>query len=153
APGLLPADFIERLVCLFQAQCPAQDARGHGSPLCFLFQGPAGVGKKHTAAALCAAEGINLVVADVSQMLAHGAVEAVRWARLFREARLRAAAVYLEHAEALLGATDKAEQVRAVFFRGLAAFPGLVFLSSLQPWDVAIQSPDVTWFEVVFPRP
>jgi SpoVK/Ycf46/Vps4 family AAA+-type ATPase len=86
-------------------------------------------------------------------MLAHGAVEAARLARLFREARLRAAAVYLEHAEALLGATEKAERVRAVFFRALAAFPGLVFLSSLQPWDAPIQAHNVSWFEVVFPRP
>ena len=153
ASWLLPADFMERLVCLFHAQCPAQDARGQGSPLCFLFQGPEGVGKKHTAAALCAAKGINLLVADVSQMLAHGAVEASRLARLFREARLRAAAVYLEHAEVLLGAMEQAERVRAVFFRALAAFPGPVFLSSLQLWDVPIQAHDASWFDVVFPRP
>jgi SpoVK/Ycf46/Vps4 family AAA+-type ATPase len=153
AAWLLPADFIERLMCLLHAQCPAQNARDQRSPLRFLFQGPAGVGKKHAAAALCAAEGINLVIADVAQMLVHGAVEAARLARLFREARLRAAAVYLEHAEALLGTTEQAERVRAVFFRALAAFPGLVFLGSLQAWDVPMQSHDAAWFDVVFPRP
>jgi SpoVK/Ycf46/Vps4 family AAA+-type ATPase len=150
---LLPADFTARLVRLFHAQCTAQNAKGQPGPLWFCFQGPAGVGKTYTAEALCHARGLNLLIADVAQMVAHGALEPMHVSRLCREARLRTAAVYFDHADVLLGSDDKTARVRSVFLRLIGAFPGIVFIDTVRPWESSSHAYDIASFHVVFPKP
>jgi SpoVK/Ycf46/Vps4 family AAA+-type ATPase len=150
---LLPDDLKTRLGRVFQhwtRQWYENDMPGVWR---FLFQGPTGVGKKHMAEALCAMQGLHLLVVDVPLMLVHDAADAGRVARLLREAQLRLAAVYLDHAEILLGMSEKTVRARTAIVQALAGFPGVVFFGSTQPWD-ELAYPDIPdLFRVVFPAP
>lgn len=148
---LLPPIFKERLARLFHAQLHLPEGTAQREALVFLFHGPAGVGKKYTAEALCQSVGRKLLIADLAQILSNGSVNGVWTSRLFREARLQSAAVYLDHAELLLAENEKAGYVLSMLRKAWEDIPGIVFLGSAQPWDVHTQT--TGWCKVEFPAP
>jgi SpoVK/Ycf46/Vps4 family AAA+-type ATPase len=150
---LLPAGLKEPLVRFFQAQAAALACNEKDGARVFLFHGPAGVGKKFTAAALCQSAGMSLLVADVPQILSKGSTVASLALRLLREARLRSAAVYLDHAEALLAEDEKTAGARQMLLKALEEWPGIVFLGSEEPWDASTAPQAEVLFRLVFPTP
>ena len=150
---LLPAELQESLVRFFQAQAASLARDEKPGARVFLLHGPAGVGKKFTAEALCQSAGMRLLVADVPQMLSKGATVASLALRLLREAQLRSAAVYLDHAEALLAEDEKTAGARQALLKALEAWPGIVFLGSEQTWDTNMVPPTDVLFKLVCPTP
>jgi SpoVK/Ycf46/Vps4 family AAA+-type ATPase len=106
-------------------------ARDAGGPLRLYFQGPRGVGKRGTAAALAGAAGARLLDVDLGRLA--GSAEADHLAALvFREARFQDAVLLLDGLDALR-AEDRAGLYQRLL-TALAAHPGVVILAGTQPW-------------------
>ncbi len=150
---VLPAELEEVLVRMFALAINGAEYNGAGgAQLCFLH-GPAGVGKKSAAEALCQSVGMQLLVADVPEMLSNGRPieQSVAW--LVREARLEVMAIYLDHFERLLVEDEKTAHAMKTYFKALEAFPGLVFAGSTQAWDASTYPQLGSFFKIAFPRP
>ena len=148
---LLPADLKEHLVVSSSLRSARLTARKRAGARLFLLQGPAGVGKKFTAEALCQSVGMHLFIADVPQMLRESVTDLSCVPRLFREALLQSAAVYMDRADVLLEENDRAARAKRMLFEAVAEFPGIVFIGSEQPWDARAIT---TWSaQIVFPLP
>jgi hypothetical protein len=91
----LPSEAKEHLARFFQSQVSPPDHCQRVGARLFLLHGPAGVGKKFTAEALCQSVGMPLLIADVPQMLRESTADLSCVPRLFREALLQSAAVHL----------------------------------------------------------
>jgi ATPase family associated with various cellular activities (AAA) len=98
-----------------------------------LFAGPRGSGRKLGAEALCSLSGRNLLVAQVPQALAAGAITPRIAAKLVREAALRNALLYLDGAEALL--PDDKLPSRQALLDALEKSSGQAILGSTQNWN------------------
>lgn len=149
---VLPNDLKASLVRLFQHQMGALNHSVHGGRL-FLFQGPSGVGKRTAAEALCRLLGVKLLVVDLAELLATGYDDAPPVVRIFREARLQSAALYLDHMEILTAENDRAGRIRQRLLRLVEEFPGIVFAGSTQTFETLSQSRNPSVFSVVFPPP
>ena len=148
---LLPADLKEHLVACLQSQVSAPAGTKRAGARLFFLQGPAGVGKKFTAEALCHAVGMHLFIADVPQMLRERGADLSCVPRLFREALLQSAAVYMDGTDVLREENDRAARAKRLLFEAVAEFPGAVFIASEQPWDARAIS---TWSaQIVLPLP
>ena len=149
---LLPAGMVEGLARLFRA-ANAATAEGGGGALAFIFDGPAGAGKEFAAEALCRDAGCQLLVADVHAMSKANEGLARLLARLFREARLRRAAVYLDGAETVLGEGEHESSSRRTLLAALAEFEGVALLGSREPWHPSEGAPAGRFFHVTLPAP
>jgi SpoVK/Ycf46/Vps4 family AAA+-type ATPase len=149
---LLPAGMLEGLARLFRA-AHAATAEGAAGAMAFIFSGPAGAGKEFTAEALCGDAGCELLVADVHAMSKADADLARLLARLFREARLRRAAVYLDGAETVLGEGEQEAASRRALLAALEEFEGVAVLGSREPWHPSEGAPAGRYFHVAFPAP
>ena len=131
---LLPTSTKAELMNIFSVVSSSlwQQPARPGKALC--FYGPAGAGKKFTAEALCRAAARDLLVAEVSQLFVNGKSPESLLTRLFREARLRRCAIYLDHAEGLWAEQENAGWARQLLLRALEEFPGLIFIGSEKPW-------------------
>jgi SpoVK/Ycf46/Vps4 family AAA+-type ATPase len=147
---LLPAGMSERLARLFRATFAAEEG---GVARAFIFHGPAGAGKEFAAEALCRDAGCELLVADVHGLATAGAGFAHLLARVFREARLRLAAVYLDGAETVLGEGERETTARRVLLASLAEHEGVAFLGSREPWHPSEGALAGRFFHVTFPAP
>ncbi|MET0647221.1 MAG: AAA family ATPase [Pyrinomonadaceae bacterium] len=147
---LLPAGMIEGLARLFRA---ATAAAAEGGAFAFIFNGPAGAGKEFAAEALCRDAGCELLVADVRAMASAEAGFARLLARLFREARLRRAAVYLDGAETVLGEGEHESAARRALLAALDEFEGVAILGSREPWHHSEGAQAGRYFHVAFPAP
>ncbi|HEX8492154.1 MAG TPA: AAA family ATPase [Pyrinomonadaceae bacterium] len=100
----------------------------------FLLHGPYGVGKRAAAEAICAEQKTPLLVADLRQAVAAEQSFALTLSLLRREAKLRGAALYLNHLEVLL--TDEAlmKERLLILARELGRPDCLIFLASETPW-------------------
>jgi len=127
--------------------------RGEGGARVMVFHGPASVGKKYTAEALCASAGRGLLVADVSFLPQHGPSAAAALARLFREARLCDAAVYLDAPAGLAAEQEPATHIRRALMRAAETFPGAVFVGGNRPWHTATLQEAQYVLNVEFPWP
>jgi SpoVK/Ycf46/Vps4 family AAA+-type ATPase len=130
---ILPEGVKDRLENLIRGFLPrlAYDPQsaGKSESLILYFQGPAGAGKEHTAAALCRELEIPLLVVDTARLL-HGDVSIETAARLlFREALIQQAALYFDRYDVLLGEDSKVSHCRETLLRELEWMPGLTFLS------------------------
>ena len=150
---LLPGDFKASLVRLFQHQMGVLDHSEQGGGQLFFFQGPAGVGKKTAAEALCRLLGVKLLIVDLAELLAAGSGDASPVVRLFREARLQSAALYLDHMDVLSTENDRAGRTKQRLLRAVEEFSGIVFAGSTQPFESLSQPHNASVFSVVFPPP
>jgi SpoVK/Ycf46/Vps4 family AAA+-type ATPase len=149
---LLPAEMIEGLARIFRA-AHAATAEGGGGAFSFILSGSAGAGKEFAAEALCRDAGCELLVADVHAMAADGAGFARMLARLFREARLRRAVVYLDGAETQLGEGEREASARRTLLAALEEFEGVAVVGSREPWHPSEGAPAGRFFHVSLPAP
>jgi SpoVK/Ycf46/Vps4 family AAA+-type ATPase len=145
---LLPAEAKEKLAGLFTSV-----VRGEGGARGLVFHGPAGVGKKYTAEALCGSVGLGLIVADMELLLSRGSAAASLLGRLFREARLCDAAVYLDSAAVLTVEQEPALQLRRALLQAVETFPGVTFLGGVKPRQTATLQEAQYFINVEFPWP
>jgi len=175
AEPLLPPAFLAGLERLFAERAVGARGEGFAERPRFVFHGPAGTGRAAAARALCRRSERDLLRLEAPHLLAaEGEVRDLA-RRLFREARLRDAAVYLDGAEALLGraapgswsggaraevqgedagpaAAGNTAAAREVLV-AMADFPGPVFLASEVPWPPSLPGDGGAFCRVEFPRP
>ncbi|HEX8146411.1 MAG TPA: AAA family ATPase [Pyrinomonadaceae bacterium] len=149
---LLPDGMVEGLTRLFRG-AHAATAEGGAGALAFILSGPAGAGKEFAAEALCRDAGCGLLVADVHGMSKANVSLARLLARLFREARLRRAAVYLDGAETVLGDGEQEASARRALLAALGEFEGVALLGSREPWHPSEGAPAGRFFHVTLPAP
>lgn len=147
---LLPAGMVEGLARLFRAATAAAEG---GGALSFIIDGPAGAGKEFAAEALCRDAGCGLLVADVHAMTKANVSFTRLLARLFREARLRGAAVYLDGAETVLGEGEQEAAARRALLAALDEFEGVALLGSREPWHPSEGAAAGRYFHVTLPAP
>jgi SpoVK/Ycf46/Vps4 family AAA+-type ATPase len=150
---LLPEGMLEGLARLFRAAHAATVEGSGGGAFSFIFDGPAGAGKEFAAEALCRDAGCELLVADVHAMATANMGLTRLLARLFREARLRGAAVYLDGAETLLGEGEHESAARRTLLAALSEFEGVAILGSREPWHPSEGAPARRFFHVTLPAP
>ena len=148
---LLPPETVEGLARIFRAATAAAAEGGRGA-FSFIFSGPAGAGKEFAAGALCRDAGCGLLAADVYAMSKSAGFTQLL-ARLFREARLRRAAVYLDGAEALLGEGEHEAGARRTLLAALEEFEGVAVVGSREPWHPSEGAPAGRFFHVSLPAP
>ena len=125
--------------------------REETAPTVFLH-GPYGSGRLAAALAICTATQTPLLIADAAAALRspHGFERVVALA--YREARLRDAALYWSHGEALLDALQPPHVWSHLV--GVAEHaPGLTFLASQTPWDPVGRFQQRPFFRLDFPAP
>ena len=145
---MLPPEEMATLVRLFESV-----VRGEGGGRVLVFYGPPGVGKKYTAEALCGSVGQGLIVADVALLPSQGPSASALVARLFREAQLCDAAVYIDSAAGLADEQEQAQHVRRALMQGLETFRGVAFISSTRPWNTSTLQEAQHLVHVEFPWP
>ncbi|HEX8475986.1 MAG TPA: AAA family ATPase [Pyrinomonadaceae bacterium] len=145
-PGSIASTSHERIA--------ASLSDGRAGARVFILEGAAGVGKNTTAEALCASAGIELLLASVPVLVANVASLASNLKRLFREAQLRGAAIYFDHAESLVPVENEKEtHARATLFKELREFRGIAFVGSEQPLNQNLDAPSEAFIRVSFPVP
>lgn len=143
---LLPADLKRRLVLLTQTVGTQTNA------LHFYFQGPYGVGKQTTAAALAHDLGKTLLVVEGEKLLNNAEIPFARIVDLVtREALLQDAVLYWSGFDALLN--DDRQVWCDVLLRALTERPGLTVLSGNTLWEPVDAQPSVPFVRVEFPKP
>jgi AAA+ superfamily predicted ATPase len=145
---ILPSEEKANLIQLFTSII-----QGQSSARVLVFQGPADVGKKYTAEALCGSIGCDLIVANMALLPTHGPTAAGLIARLFREAQLYDAAVYLDSAAALVSEQEPAPHIRRALMQAMETFQGVAFIGSIKPWNTATLQEAEYLVHVEFPWP
>ena len=143
---VLPGALTERLA-------HAGRSCDEGGNVIFFFHGPYGVGKQSTAEAICAAQKLPLLIADLRRA---GALEqgfATSIALLRREATLQGAALYLSHFEALLSDEERLSKQPLELARELAEPTCPIFIGSETPWHPAGLWKGVRFLSLEFPMP
>ncbi len=148
---VMPAELKEGLSRSFESLTASQN--GRRSVGAFFFHGPAGIGKKFAAEALCNSTGIDLLIAEVPDMLTNGPDFSSLAMRLFREANLRSSAVYLDHAESLMGEDEKAVYAMRSLLGAMENFPGIAFAGSQRPWEANSDARSDLFYKFDFPHP
>jgi hypothetical protein len=130
---VLPDEVVDRLAVL--ADRPDDD-------LVVYLRGGPGVGKRSTAAALCAAWGTALLVVDGRLLAQHPVEEFEELVTLVdREARLQGAVLYFSGADELLAGETSVR--RELLPATVTAHPGPVLLGGAAPWDPTLDVPVV----------
>jgi ATP-dependent 26S proteasome regulatory subunit len=150
---LLPAEEKTVLVNLFASVMRLCEMREPDCARGLVFYGAVGVGKKYTAEALCGSAGLDLLVANLNHLPANGDSVTVLLARLFREAQLRGAAIYLDSAEVLMVEHESSQQARRCLLQAMETFHGIVFLGSAKPWKTLTPKEAQYLVNVGFPSP
>jgi SpoVK/Ycf46/Vps4 family AAA+-type ATPase len=134
---LLPAEEKSKLRAIFESMVRFGAAPGNDGVRGLVLHGPPGIGKKYAAEALCASAGLGLLVADLAHLPVNASSLKALIGRVFREAQLRGAAVYLEHAEASLAEQEPVRNTGQILLQAMETFPGPVFLGSAKPWKTS----------------
>lgn len=143
---LLPEAMKERLTSLARIRSKTD------GELILYFQGPYGVGKESTAAALCCELGIGLLVVDGEKLLHAGDLAFETAVQLaVREARLQNAALYWAGFDALLD--DDHRAWREMLWQALSEGHGMSFLAGNAPWEPSDGQHMVSFVRVELARP
>ncbi|HEX8174251.1 MAG TPA: AAA family ATPase [Pyrinomonadaceae bacterium] len=153
ADSLLPLELKERLAAFLQRSEPWPSASLSSMERVLLFEGAAGVGKKFLAEALCQQAGLGLLVADATLLLAMAAPVESAITRLFREARLVGAALYLDHAEALLDENEQAVSARRALLTALDGSGVTAFIGSSRAFDEHLSFDSDRAIKISLPTP
>ncbi|HEV2915052.1 MAG TPA: AAA family ATPase [Pyrinomonadaceae bacterium] len=145
---MLPPEEKAALVRLFTSV-----VRGEGGVRVLVFHGPADVGKKYAAEALCGSIERSLIVANMALLPSHGPAAASLMARLFREAQLRDASVYLDSASVLMAEQEQARHIRWALMQAVETFQGVTFIGSTRPWNTSTLEEAQSMVNVEFPWP
>ncbi|RPJ61098.1 MAG: ATP-binding protein [Acidobacteria bacterium] len=147
---LLPAEIGQGFVSLFQNRVAAHSLEE--GVACFVLQGPEGAGKRSLAEALCQAADKPLITADLSQTPVAPSDFSSSLGHLLREASLRGAFLYFNHAESVLGNQEHSAS-RPVFLKLLEEWDGVAILGSSCEWP-ATDEPDIrAFFKIAIPPP
>jgi SpoVK/Ycf46/Vps4 family AAA+-type ATPase len=142
----LPAETKARFSRLVEAE------KSGASNLVVLFHGPAGVGKRTTAEALCKRLGIGLLHVNLGRFLKHQEPEfALTLNLLIREAALTGSALYLDDFTAIL-ADDYVAHLQSVL-KTVERHRGITFLGSDALWQPQDSLADKTVISVEFSWP
>lgn len=151
AQVLLPDSMMQSLAAGFQNEMENKlDAL---SAAVFVLQGPEGSGKQFVAEALCRTAGVELLVAETSAMISAAPDQTTLAARLFREAKLRDAVIFIDQAELLLGDDEKESYAARVFGNALRSFDGIVFLGCVESRNPQLPALHERLLSFVFPLP
>jgi SpoVK/Ycf46/Vps4 family AAA+-type ATPase len=116
------------------------------------LRGPYGVGKQSTAEAVCEAQDLRLLVADLEQMTGDGEASYARALSLIqREAKLQQAAVYWHSFDTLLD--EQNQGLFRVFLRHLEDRPALTFFAGERLWKPADALRGAPFACIELPRP
>lgn len=127
---LLPPAIRRELTECFRRQVASERAGAREGAAVFVLQGPEGSGKNFVTEALCGDAGKELLIADGPGLLSAGAQQFHPIARLFREATLRDAVVFIDQAEVLSGDGEKESQANYAISSALEFFNGLLVVAS-----------------------
>ena len=120
--------------------------------LILYLQGPYGVGKESTAAALCRELGLGLLVVDGEKLLhAEDLAFGTAVQLVVREARLQNAALYWAGFDALLD--DERRAWREMLWQALSEGHGLTFLAGNAPWEPSDVQGVMSFVRVELTRP
>jgi AAA+ superfamily predicted ATPase len=126
----------------------ARQSRQTGQPLHLYFQGVKDTAKRHLAEAIAADLEMPLLVADLDRVVAHPDEFTSNLYRLFREAWLQDALLYLEEFDSLC------QSDRTFAYRDLTHIltidRGIAILAGLQPW---IPAPQTAVIPILFAIP
>jgi SpoVK/Ycf46/Vps4 family AAA+-type ATPase len=153
AESPLPVELKERLAGFLRRQHETRQAGAASGERVLLFEGAAGVGKKFVAEALCRHAGISLLIADATLLLASAAPVESKIARLFREARLLGAAVYLDQAEALFDESERAMNARRALLSTIEGHRMMTFIGSRRACDEHLSFPPDSVIKISLPNP
>lgn len=143
---LLPSDVKRRLLLL------SHTSRTQQKPMFFYFQGPYGVGKATTAAALADELGLGLLIVDGAQLLTTEERSFESMLRLIlREALFQKALLYWTGFDAFL--SDERRAWRELLFAQLAERSALTVLAGDALWEPVDLQPSLPFVRVEFPRP
>jgi len=118
----------------------AQQSRQAQQPLHLYFQGVKDTAKRQLAEAIAAELEMSLLVADLARLVAHPDELAANLQRLFREAWLQDAVVYLEEFDSLCQSDSDSAALagRAIAYQDLmnllAIDRGIAILAGVKPW-------------------
>jgi SpoVK/Ycf46/Vps4 family AAA+-type ATPase len=129
AQVLLPAKTLQSLAAGFQNEI-ANELDALTGAAVFRLQGPEGSGKRFVAEALCRIAGVEVLVAEAGAMISAAPNQAWLATRLFREAKLRGAVIFIDQAELLLGDGEKEAYAHHALGEALRSFNGIVFVGS-----------------------
>jgi SpoVK/Ycf46/Vps4 family AAA+-type ATPase len=150
---LLPEGIKQGLANAFQRDLGSADRRTGKGATVFVLQGPDGSGKKFVTEALCHEVGAELLIADGPSLLSAGSRDSSLVARLFREARLRSAVVFIDQAEVLAGDGEKENQLGYALTSALGSFAGIVVAGSCDSRDLQWLSTYPRWVRFALPIP
>jgi SpoVK/Ycf46/Vps4 family AAA+-type ATPase len=120
-----------------------------GSGLIWYFYGPLGAGKQTSAEALCRQLGLKLLTIDCPQILEANHASGMLVKLIFRESRLRNAAIYWDKFDVL--APNDSQHLFHIIAGEFQSCPCLVFLSGNNAWyPLDIRCP---FLQVAFPMP
>lgn len=143
---VLPAEMKSKLLAIIGPAASSKPA-----PLMHL-RGSYGCGRHSTAEAVCRQLGRKILHFDVARLPAPQDLSPViAFALLAREARLLAAAIYVDHFDLLL--TEDKASLRGSLLRELAGCPGPVFLAGESVWHLSDQQVEAEVISVEFARP
>jgi SpoVK/Ycf46/Vps4 family AAA+-type ATPase len=110
--------------------------KGQQENIVFYLKGPYGTGKKTTAEAFCNQLGVPMIIVDMIELLnidSQMKVEEVV-KRLFREALLRPAVIYLEHFDQLIADNAREIHIQNAIVRAMEEFSFITFLAGEKSW-------------------
>ncbi len=119
----------------------------------FNLHGPAGVGKKSAAEALCYNANLNLLVVDMPVLLLNQKGLNRFIDRLVREAMLYRAALYFDRVNVLFDKPNTPDQGKHLLLDLSENFPGLLFLGNKNPWHTATPEEAKSIMNISFDTP
>ena len=154
AQVLLAVEVKKSLVACFMNEIESKRRRDSVGATLFILQAGEGAGKNFVTESLCREAGRELVTANGPALLLSGSKDLSLVTRLFREASLRNAVVFIDQADVLVGEGEKENQVNRALFEALRAFDDMiVIVGARESWGPPWLSNYERRFKFTFPIP